>query len=153
MTGPTHEGVSAIQMLRHPDGRSFVAVDSLVDLFAEMASIGKEGSDSRQTLDTLAATFRPMSSYAELEANLQRDDDDGTTLLARRCVCGRPVIDAKRIAGTPIVIDAEPVPNGPLFPLRVDRGVPTVAPWKQTLDGIPGVAAVRLAEHACGGAS
>lgn len=147
MTGPVREGAVGLEVLRYSDGRSFVAVDSLVDMFADVAATMDEGP-ARNSMQALADTFRPMSTYAELEANV-RGDDDGSALRARYCECGRPVIDGKRIAGTPVTVDANPVADGTLFPFRIDRGVPTLAPWTAKLDGIGGTTAVRLTEHAC----
>lgn len=136
---------SAVELIARPDGngRMWIAADSLVDLFEDMASNSGDGP-VRNSMANLAAAFRPMSTYAEMEEELADDDLD---MQAYRCAsCAAVVIAGKRISGELVVIDAEPVPNGELFPLRINEGVPTMAPWRPGLDGVTGT---RLTEHFC----
>lgn len=139
----SHEGASALTVQRDNQGGMWISIDSLVDLFEDMAS-GMADGPAKNNLTTLAGTFRPMSTYAEMEEVLA---DDGSTMTARRCdTCQAVVIDALMIGGRAVLIDAEPVPDGALFPMRVEAGVPMLAPWRPGLDGVTGV---RLAEHTC----
>lgn len=137
------ESASVITVQRDRAGNAWISIDSLVDLLADMADPMADGPTKR-TLMTLANTFRPMSTYAEMDAALA---DDGSTMVGRRCsTCQAVVIDGTNISRTPLVVDAEPDANGELFPLRITNGVPMLAPWKPGLDGI---GTVRLTEHSC----
>lgn len=147
--GPPHgedvntEAASAIDVRTDRNGKTWIAVDSLVDLFTDMGSTMADGP-AKKNLQTLAASFRPMSSYAEMEAALAPDD---SVMVSRDCdVCGAEVIDGQNISGDLLVIDAVPTPDGALFPLRIVKGVPTLAPMRPGLDGITNI---RVAAHAC----
>lgn len=137
-----HFGTIPMEVLRSPaDGRMFVAADSLVDLFADMASKGSPDTPVAKNFAVLATTFRSMSSYDDIEPS-----DDGRGINARRCTCGRPVIDAAKVGGDLVTVDADLDPAGTWIPIRVVDGKVTVSPWGPQLDG---AAPQRLAEHVC----
>lgn len=132
-----------LEVLRHPrDGRLYVAADSLVDLFEDMASKGEPDLPMTRTYHKLADTFRGMSTYDDLPAS-----DDGGAVVARSCACGSPVIDAVAVGGATVVVDADLDRNGDWIVLRVHEGKVTVSPWGPHLDGSD---PSRLATHSCG---
>lgn len=138
----TIESAAALTVQRDRNGLAWISVDSLVDLFENMAGEMADGP-AKTSLARLADTFRPVSTYAALEQATAGDD---SKMQARQCPCGAVVIDARRISGDRIVINAEPIEDGELFPLRIVAGVPTVVPYRSGLDGVTNT---RLSEHSC----
>lgn len=139
----SHEGASALSVMRDRAGNAYIGVDSLVDLLAGMAEPMVDGP-AKATLTKLRDVFRPISTYAEIDPTVS---DDGKTMVARRCsTCRVAVVDGKRVGGEPIVLDAEPSPTGLFFPLEITDRVPRVGLWNQSLDR---AVTIRLAEHDC----
>lgn len=137
------EGASPLQVQRDRDGAAWIKVDSLVEMFDHMASMMQD-SPAKTSMMVLADTFRPASMYAELE---ELASGDNTPMQAHRCsICSGIVITGRNIGGREIIVDAEPVPDGALFPFKIVDGCPVLAPWRPGLDGIDGV---RLNEHTC----
>jgi hypothetical protein len=137
------ESAVTLEIQRGRDGRSWIAVDSLVDIFADMARITLDGP-AKDTLLTLERTFRPASTYAGLEAAAA---GDRSQVFAQPCPnCGVLVINGRRMTGKPIIIDAQPGTRRRPVPPPHRRRRTALAPWNPSLDG---AASVRLSEHAC----
>lgn len=142
---PNTYGASALDVVRSgANGKRYVSIDSLTDMLTDLART--LSGDAQKSVAILAETFFRLSSYATLDPVTDRDD--GSKINARYCACGTAVLDAQRPDSSAIVVDVADTKDGAWFPIKVESGTTTVAPWTASLDGVD---TVRLNEHKCAG--
>jgi len=133
---------TALDIFNHPNGRRYLAVDSLVDLLHGIAESGPP-NEVASFLRYLADTFQQMNEIPGDPGLVDRVD------VVRVCTCGAEVVDGVRHPSfDPITLDANVTPNGPWVPMASPQHAGMIAvPWEPRLDSSE---IQRHREHRCG---